>query len=237
MRRPTARALLAAVTPLVVVPLLAACSDAAATMPVVTPSTRGIATTPAATATTDDPLAPPSSLPPPRVHPADAVAAYLEGYDVSGLTRAPSGDTADVAACPGTPRLSRTSGPDAYARSWTGATGTRADVAAITYPDLAAAARAVEPVLAAAATCRAPKAANGVTTAVANERRDVAEGMPLGRVDLTRTSAAGTVHDYIGVVQVGNVLLRLTYSSPDGKVANEKGSSALALLARHVQGL
>ena len=56
--------------------------------------------------------------------------------------------------------------------------------------------------------------------------------MPLGRVDLTRTSADGTVHDYIGIVQVGNVIVRLTYSSPDGKAANEKGSTALARLAR-----
>ena len=237
MRRPTARAILAAVTPLVVGPLLAACSDAAATMPVVAPSTRGVTTTRAAGATTDQPLEPPSSLTPPRVHPTAAVAAYLGGYDVPGLTRVPAPGTVDVAACPGAPRLTKPQGPDAYARSWSGASGTRADVAALTYPDLGAAAKAVEPLLAAAASCRAPKAANGVTTTVANERRDVAEGMPLGRVDLTRTAASGTVHDYVGVVQVGNVLLRLTYSSPDGKVANEKGSTALALLARAVQGL
>ena len=236
MRRPSVRAVLAAVTPLALVPLLAGCADAAASMPVAVPSTRGVAT-PSASATADDPLAPPSSLRPPRVHAAAAMTAYLEGYDVPGLTRAASGGTADVAACPGSPRLAKAIGPDAYARSWQGSADAHADVAAITYPDLAAAARAVEPVLAAAGSCRAPKASDGVTTTVANERRDVAEGMPLGRVDLTRTSAAGTVHDYIGVVQVGNVLLRLTWSSPDGTVANEKGSTALAGLARHVQEL
>ncbi|MFM6851339.1 MAG: hypothetical protein ACKOVB_19790, partial [Terrabacter sp.] len=125
MRRPTARAILAAVTPLALAPLLAGCSDAAASMPVAVPSTRGVAT-PSASATSDEPPAP------------------------------------------------------------------------------------------------APEAAGGVTTTVTNERRDVAEGMPLGRVDLTRTSADGTMHDYIGVVQVGNVLLRLTWTSPDRKVANEK---------------
>lgn len=237
MRRPTARALLAAGTPLTFLPWLSACSDPAATMPVAVPSTRSSATTPAATATSDEPLAPPSSLTPPRVHATGAVAAYLEGYDVAGLTRSPAQGPADLAACPDAARLTKMTGPDAYARSWQGPAGALADVAAITYPDLASAARAVEPVLDAAASCRAPTPAKGVTTTVDNERRDVAEGMPLGRVDLARTSPAGTVHDYIGVVQVGNVVVRLTYSSPDGKVANEKGSTALALLARGVQGL
>ena len=236
MRRPTACALLAAVTPFA----LAACSDPAATMPVATPSTRGAAATTGSTSTTgtsDAPLEPPESVTPPRVHALGAVTAYLGGYDVPGLTRTAGPGTADVAACPGGPRLTRPSGPNAYARRWQGAGGAGADVAAITYPDLAAAARAVDPVLDAAASCRAPEPAKGVTTTVANERRDVAEGMPLGRVDLTRTSADGTVHDYIGIVQVGNVIVRLTYSSPDGKAANEKGSTALARLARDVQGL
>jgi hypothetical protein len=228
MRRPPACALFAAVTPLA----LAACSASAAMTPA---STRGVATT--ATETSDAPLAPPSSLTPPRVHATEAIAAFLDGYDVAGLTRARSGAVADVSACPGTPRLTRPSGPDAYARSWLGRSGVRADVAAITYPDLAAAAAAVEPVLDAAASCTSPGPAGGVTTRVENERRDVAEGMPLGRVDLTRTSADGTLHDYIGVVQVGNVVVRLTYSSPDAKRANEKGSTTLARLARDVQGL
>ncbi|GAB3885798.1 hypothetical protein GCM10028802_36050 [Terrabacter terrigena] len=221
--------------PLALVPWLAACSDPAATTSEAIPSTKGAVTT--AATTPDEPLAPPSSLTPPRVHEPAAVTAYLEGYDVSGLTRSASGGRVDVAACPGTPGLARAAGPDAYARSWDGSAGVRADVAAITYPDIATAARAAEPVLDAAASCRAPGPGKGATTTVANQRRDVAEGMPLGRVDLTRESATGTVHAYVGVVQVGNVLLRLTYASPDGKVANEKGSTALALLARHVQEL
>ncbi|MGO4598992.1 hypothetical protein [Terrabacter sp. 2RAF25] len=237
MRRPTTRNLLVAVTPLTLLPCLAACSDPAATMPVAVPSTTGVATTRAASAASDEPLAPPSSLTPPRVHATGAVAAHLDGYDVAGLTRSTAEGPADLAACPDAARLTKVTGPDAYARSWQGPAATRADVAAITYPDLASAARAVEPVLDAAASCRAPKPHKGITTTVDNERRDVAEGMPLGRVDLTRTSAAGTVHDYVGVVQVGNVGVRLTFSSPDGKAANEKGSTALARLARDVQGL
>jgi hypothetical protein len=175
----------------------------------------------------------------PRAHAAAAVGAYLEGYDVPGLERATEASAAEavVAACPGGPAVKRTVGDTAYARGWVGPEGARADVATITFPDLDSAAKAVDQVLDAAADCAAPESTEGVTTTVANGRRDVAEGMPLGRVDLTRTSRDATVHDYVGVVQVGNVLVRLTYTSPDAKVANEKGSTALALLAREVQVL
>lgn len=246
MRRPTAgRRLLPAATRAAVLVLLAtattvglaACSEAAATGPSATPSTTSTGKT--SGTTRDAPLAPPSSVVAPRAHEAAAVRVYVEGYDVPGLERAREGttDEAVVEACPGGPAVKRAVGDTAYARGWVGPQGARAHVATITFPDLDAATEAVDPVLDAAADCADPGTAKGVTTKVTNGRRDVAEGMPLGRVDLTRTSSDATVHDYIGVVQVGNVLVRLTYTSPDAKVANEKGSTALALLARDVQGL
>jgi len=236
-RRPVPAALAAAAVPLV----LAACSQPPTTSPgsgtpAPAPTPTGV---PSSRTTTDAPLTPPSSVVPPRVHAATAVAAYLRDHDLTGLTR--TGDEsvteAVLTSCPGGPTVARDVGPTAYARVWEGPGGVRADVAAITYPDLATAARTVGPLLDAAAGCRAPGPAKGVTTTVTDQRRDVAEGMPLGRVDVTRTSPDQTRHDYVGVVQVGNVLVRLTYSSVDAKVATEKGSTALALLARDVQRL
>jgi hypothetical protein len=235
-RRPVPAVLAAAAVPLV----LAACSQPASTSPT---TTRAAAATssdvPSSRTTTDAPLTPPSSVAPPRVHAATAVASYLGDHDLTGLTRTDGESVTEavLTSCPGGPTVARDVGPTAYARAWEGPGGVRADVAAITYPDLPAAAKAAGPLLDAAAACRAPRPAKGVTTTVANQRRDVAEGMPLGRVDVTRTSPDETRHDYVGVVQVGNVLVRLTYSSVDAKVANEKGSTALALLARDVQRL
>ncbi len=231
--RPVPAALAAAAAPLVLV----ACSQPPPATPAGTAHAGSVVTS--GRPTSDAPLTPPSSLVPPRVHDAGAVATYLGDHDLAGLTRTgqESVTEAVVALCPGGPAVARDVGPTAYARAWEGLGGVRADVAAITYPDLASASSAIEPLLAAAASCRAPRTTNGITTAVANQRRDVAEGMPLGRVDVTRVAPDETRHDYVGVVQVGNVLARLTYSALDAKVANEKGSTALALLARGVQEL
>ena len=239
-RRPVTAALVAAALPLV----LAACGEpaetpSAATSPAGAAGTAGAAGGSTSQAADDPPLTPPSSVVPPRVHGTAAVASYLRGHDLTGLTRTDDEAVTEavLTSCPGGPTVARDVGPTAYARSWEAPGGVRADVAAIIYPDLAPAAKAAEPLLAAAQACRAPRPAKGITTTVANQRRDVAEGMPLGRVDVTRTSPDETRHDYVGVVQVGNVLVRLTYSSVDAKVATEKGSTALALLARDVQRL
>jgi hypothetical protein len=243
MRRPTAaRRSAAAALAVAAVPLaLAGCSAAPAATGSATPPDSGTtrAGSTSSGPTSDAPLTPPSSLVPPRVHAPAAVASYLAGHDLTGLARTDQETVtkAVVRSCPGGPTVARDVGPTAYARAWEGPGGVRADVAALTYPDLASAATAVEPLLDAAAGCRAPRPAQGVTTTVANQRRDVAEGMPLGRVDVTRTSPDETRHDYVGVVQVGNVLVRLTYSAPDAKAATGKGSTALALLARGVHEL
>ena len=116
MRRPTACALLAAVTPFA----LAACSDPAATMPVATPSTRGSA----ATTGLDQhdgprptpPLEPPASVTPPRVH-----ARRCGGGIPRRLRRAGAdphrgaGDRRRRTPAPADRGLTRPSGPDAYA--------------------------------------------------------------------------------------------------------------------------
>ena len=239
-RRPAPAALAAAALPLV----LAACGQpvatpSAATRPAGATGTAGVTGAPTSPAADDAPLTPPSSVVPPRVHATAVVASYLRGHDLRGLTRTDDESVTEavLTSCPNGPTVARDVGPTAYARSWEGPGGVRADVAAITFPDLSSAAKAAEPLLVAAQVCRAPRPAKGVTTTIANQRRDVAEGMPLGRVDVTRTSPDETRHDYVGVVQVGNVLVRLTYSSGDAKVATDKGSTALALLARDVQGL
>ena len=95
-------------------------------------------------------------------------------------------------------------------------------------------ARLVDPVLDATAACRAPAPAKGVTTTVSKQRRDESDGMPLGRVDLTRTSSAGTLQDYLATVQVGNVVLHLVWTGTDRTTTNAKASALLARLGANI---
>ncbi|MCU1536911.1 MAG: hypothetical protein JWP82_1262 [Humibacillus sp.] len=221
-----------------VVLALSACADPAATMPIAVPSTKGtVVPTPTATGAGGGGTAGAGGVDAPRVHPAGAVAALVRGYDLPGLKRTADPASAVVGGCPGGPTITRTPGPTVTALRFTGTDGARADLVALTFTDVAAATAAVDPVLDADAACRGPAPAKGATTTVSKQRRDVSDGMPLGRVDLTRTSSAGTLQDYVATVQVGNVVLHLAWTGSDRTALNARASALLARLATTVKGL
>ncbi len=216
---------------------LAGCADPALTMPIAIPSTKGTLTPTTTSTEGTGGAAGPLGVDTPRVHPAGAVAALVRGYDLPGLNRTTDPATAVVGGCPGGPSITRPLGPTATALRFTGPGGARAELVALTFTDVAAATAEVDPVLDATAACRAPAPAKGVTTTVSKQRRDESDGMPLGRVDLTRTSSAGTLQDYLATVQVGNVVLHLVWTGTDRTTTNAKASALLARLATTVKGL
>ena len=218
---------------------LAGCSDPAATMPVAIPSTKGtvMPTLPSGAPDSPGSSAPAPGSATPGMHPAGAVAALVRAYELPGLTRVENPAQAVVAGCPGGPTVTRPLGPGATALAWTGPARTRVELVVLTLADVAVTTSALDPVLDATAACRAPAPAKGVTTTVSKQRRDVVDGMPLGRVDLTRTSSGGTLADYVGVVQVGNVVVSIVWTGADRTTANAQGSAVLARLATEVRGL
>lgn len=231
--------------------VLAGCSDPAATLPVVKPSTQYPSTSataapsPTATATPSTPtLAPPTrSAPPPAVHEPALVEALVKGAMTAAevdLAPSPGLAPADVvvSACAGGPSITETPSGTAVVRAWgspDAGSGRVAVMSAVTYPDIASATRAAGPVLKAGGRCTAPTAGPGETVKSLLQRHEVVEGMPLARVDVEHRAGGKVTYEYIGVVQVGNAVLQLRYTGPDLETLHREGALVLGTTARDLQ--
>ncbi|HET7399416.1 MAG TPA: hypothetical protein VFJ94_12930 [Intrasporangium sp.] len=168
----------------------------------------------------------------PTTYAAPGVLARLGALRPEGLpvTPLPAGSPVIVEACPGAAFVTRPQGPTALVRQWGDAGGpARAEVylAAVVFPGAPDAARALAPVRQAIAACPAPPPQRDLSVAVSHARTADLLGAPGGSLDIAYTTPQGTAYDHVTVLQVGNVLLRLTATAPEARRATDIGTRSL----------